>query len=146
MLLMLVVLIFHPLCGLLRFYMSLGDPAGPPPGSLGVVFACLRLSNFPSEPHVRRSWYLLYLGNWVMPTAMEPWPCQSSVLHFTSLWPERTATHCLRACLQLCSQSTCKQVRPGHKSQTLGVSHPDLVRNFCFLRWCPHTLRSSLYL
>lgn len=50
-----VVSIFLPPCGPLEILYGFKDAAGPPPGSLGVVFACLRLSNFPPNPHVRYS-------------------------------------------------------------------------------------------
>lgn len=112
------------------------------PGNLRVIFTCLSQSNFSSKPCAQCSWHLWYLGNLVMLTVMELWPCLSSVLHFISLWPGRMVTHCLRACPQLCSQSTCKQVRPHCKSYTLGIFCLGLIGNFCFLSGV-QTLRES---
>lgn len=119
---MLVVLIVHPLCGLLEILYEFGGSCRVATREPRVVFACLRLSNFSSEPHVRRSWYLLYLGNWSDADCDGALTLPEFCAAFHLIVARKNGHPLPEACLQLCSQSTCKQVRPGHKSQTLGVS------------------------
>lgn len=125
---MLSVILFLPPEGPLRFHTGLGGPRSTQdrvgvPGAEWVV----------REASVRSPWRLFHLGNSAMLTATGPWPCPSSVPHFISSWPARTAIRCPRASPQLCSRSTCKPVRPRPKSWTLDVFPSGLTRNFCFL-------------
>lgn len=88
-------------------------------------------------------------GSLVMLTVMEPWPCLSSVLRFISLWLERTATHCLRACLQLCSQSTCRRLFLSPSGTVnyliLILSHCRQINNLVtWIGWRRHLLKTWL--